>query len=623
MRINIELVRFLFVLTWRYLSIVWNDLRKGKNPIRIYLQSYSRYKQYGLTEMLKRLNREYFLLQSDDNAISYEQWCLKNEHIKNYCEETGPLVSIIVQLDNTGSTFFSKAIASVQKQTYQNWELWLVEKSNLTHEFYDLIDAIASKEKRIQYYFNKEDENRPTNLNNVLLLCRGEWIVFFNQNDLLRRDALCEIIHVINKHNDLGMIYSDEDKIDFMGERSDPHFKSDWNPDLLRSQNYIAHLCAMRRELVLSVGGIREEFDGSEDYDLILRVSGMLRDDEVFHISKVLYHWRKLPDSTALNENAKPYAWENGRLALQSYLDIVSPGATARYGIVRHTYRVDYPLVSQPKVSLIIPTRDGYSVLHRCIASILANTRYENYEIIIIDNQSRDYRTLSYMEKIAKLSHVRILQYDAPFNYSAINNMAVREAEGDIVGMLNDDIEIISEGWLQEMIKHAMRPEIGAVGAKLYYDNDTIQHAGVILGIGGVAGHSHKHFSKEKGGCFSRLQLVQNYSAITGACLIVHKALYESVGGFDEINLPVAFNDVDFCLKLQKQGYRNLWTPYVEAYHHESVSRGSEDTAEKLERFDMETRYMMKTWKKELSRDPYYSSNLNKENGDFSLGARL
>jgi GT2 family glycosyltransferase len=289
--------------------------------------------------------------------------------------------------------------------------------------------------------------------------------------------------------------------------------------------------------------------------------------------------------------------------------------------LLPNTYKVNYPILNQPLVSLFIPTRDGYDVLHKCINSILEKTAYQNYEIIVLDNETTCQRTLAYFEKIKKHKNISILEYPYPFNYSAINNFGVKHAKGTIIGLINNDVEVISKGWLSEMLSHALRPEIGAVGAKLYYDNNSIQHAGVILGIGGVAGHSHKYFHKDEYGYFSRLKIVQNYSAVTGACLVVKKSLYEEVGGLDEENLTVAFNDVDFCMKLIDKGYRNLWTPYAELYHHESISRGSDESEEKKERFMKEVLFMKEKWKSRLKEDALYNRNLTNEHENFGINA--
>jgi GT2 family glycosyltransferase len=390
------------------------------------------------------------------------------------------------------------------------------------------------------------------------------------------------------------------------------------------SQNYISHLLVVKKVLLDEVGVFREGYEGAQDYDLILRLSESLNENEITHIDQILYHWRACEGSTALNVNEKEYTSEAGLNALKSHLSNKKYQTQVDKGMLPNTFKVSYPIEKEPLVSLIIPTRDGYDILSLCIQSILDNTCYRNYEIVIVDNQTTDLQTLAYFKSLTeKYSHIRILKYNKPFNFSAINNFAVSQVKGEVIGLINNDVEIITSSWLKEMVGHALRPEIGAVGAKLYYDNDTIQHAGIILGIGGVAGHSHKYFTKDAHGYFSRLKIIQNLSAVTAAALVVKKSLYMEVGGLDEEHLKVAFNDVDFCLKLQAKGYRNLWTPYVELYHHESVSRGAEDTEEKKIRFEKEVHFMKKKWGNTLKRDRYYNRHLTLKDEKFGIHGTL
>jgi GT2 family glycosyltransferase len=343
-------------------------------------------------------------------------------------------------------------------------------------------------------------------------------------------------------------------------------------------------------------------------------------DSEIVHIPHVLYHWRAVHGSTALAADEKDYTTAAGIKALENYARISNIDAEISKGYLANTYRVAYPIPDpEPLVSLIIPTRDQFEMLSRCISSIIEKTSYPNYEIVILDNQSEEKGTIDYFQTVEKEEAVRVFHYDHPFNFSAINNYGVGKAKGDIIGFVNNDIEVISPNWLTEMVSHATRQKVGCVGAKLYYPDERIQHAGVILGIGGVAGHSHKYVHKSNPGYFSRLLLVQNLSAVTAACMVVRKSVFDQVGGFNESDLAVAFNDVDLCLRVKKAGYRNLWTPYAELFHHESVSRGSEDSPEKIERFKRETAYMKEQWGRALVDDPCYSPNLTLVTEDFSL----
>ncbi|MCZ6620137.1 MAG: glycosyltransferase family 2 protein, partial [Gammaproteobacteria bacterium] len=455
--------------------------------------------------------------------------------------------------------------------------------------------------------------------NSALQLATGDYIGLLDHDDELAPDALLSIASAINKNPDVKLIYSDEDKIDRVGRRREPHFKSDWNPDLLLSHNYIGHLCVFEHDRVKECGAFREGFEGSQDHDLLLRFTHDLDCNAILHIPQVLYHWRAVAGSTALNETAKEYTNINGIKAVHTAARRINDSASVDVGLMPNSYRVTFPIPDAPPlVSLLIPTRDQLSLTRQCITSIVDLTRYHNFEIIIVDNGSVHPETLAYFDEIASDS-IRVLRYNAPFNFSAINNYAVRHARGSILGFVNNDIEVISEDWLTEMVSHAAREGVGCVGAKLYYSDGSIQHAGVILGLGGVAGHSHKHFPRDHPGHFGRLRLVQNLSAVTAACMLVRRSIFEEVGGFNETDLTIAFNDVDFCLRVRALGYRNVWTPYAELYHHESASRGHEDTPEKSKRFAAEIQFMKDSWKEELIHDPYYSPNLTRDREDFSI----
>ncbi len=428
------------------------------------------------------------------------------------------------------------------------------------------------------------------------------------------------VVEELNRHPDADLIYSDEDKIDESGRRYGPYFKPDWNPDLFYSQNMICHLSVYRASILKKMGGFRLGYEGSQDYDLAVRFVEQTFPDRIRHIPHVLYHWRAIPGSSALTPNEKDYTQEAARRAIRSHFERknIPVKVTEAPGTTFH--RIVYPLPEDPPlVSLIIPTKDKVGLLRGCVDGILNKTDYHNIEVIIVDNRSEEAETLSYLEEVQADPRVRIVNYDGSFNFSAINNMAVRQSRGEIIGLINNDIVVISPGWLAEMISHALRPEIGAVGAKLYYADHTIQHAGVIVGLGGVAGHGHKRFSGNDPGYFFRAKLVQNLSAVTAACLVLRREVFEEVGGFDEKNLSVAFNDVDFCLRIRERGYRNLWTPYAELYHLESASRGPEETLEKQARFRNEVLYMKSRWGQALLHDPYYNPNLTLDREDFSL----
>jgi GT2 family glycosyltransferase len=506
-------------------------------------------------------------------------------------------------------------------QVYRHWQLCIVDDASTDPEVHQLLADYARQDQRIDLVYRERNGHICAASNTALALAKGEYLALLDHDDCLTPDALLEVVKALDVCPSARIIYSDEDKIDEQGQRFDPHFKPDWNPDLLLAQNYISHLCAYETALVQQVGGFREGFEGSQDHDLVLRVAACLRPDQIVHVPKVLYHWRALEGSTALGSEQKDYTSEAGLKAVRSYLEQNHPGAGAVDGDFANTYRVHWPFPSpEPLVSLLVPTRDGVEILQPCVDAILQQTDYQHFELLILDNESQCPQTLAYLREVeGRDPRVRVLRWAHPFNYSAINNFGARHARGEILGLVNNDIEPINSGWLTEMVRQACRPEIGCVGAKLYYPNDTIQHAGVILGIGGVAGHAHKFFSRHAIGYFTRLHLAHNLSAVTAACLLVRKAVFDEVDGLNEEHLPVAFNDVDLCLKVREAGYRNLWTPYAELYHHESASRGEDNIPVKRARADAEVAYMRRTWAEKLDNDPAYSINLTQTHEDFSL----
>ncbi len=611
----------------KFLLIAWHDLTQGDDPLRVFKKSYARYRKHGLQRMYEKLQSEYTQIQAHRNPHkeshkAYQKW------IEQYEDSTAtelalldytPTISIIMPTYNTPKRYLEEAIGSVLAQSYTHWELCIADDASSDPEIHNTLQTIEQKDPRIKVTYRDHNGHISEASNSALALATGEYVAFLDHDDMLSPHALYEMAKKLNANPALKFLYSDEDKIDEAGNRYAPHFKSGWNYEMFLSHNYICHFTMIQRELIAKVGGFRKGYEGSQDYDLFLRVIKHLDSDEIDRVDKILYHWRAIKGSTALADSEKSYAHEAGKKALQEYIESQGIQANVQDGLLPNTYKVTYTLTEKPLVSLLIPTRDGYEMLHKCIESILEKTTYPNYEIIILDNETTCPKTLQYFEKISQYPQVTILEYHYPFNYAAINNFGVRHTKGEIIGLINNDIEIISTGWLEEMVSYAVQKGVGAVGAKLYYDNETIQHAGVVLGIGGVAGHSHKHFQKDANGYFSRLKIVQNYAAVTGACLLVRKSLYEEVGGLDEVHLKVAFNDVDFCLKLLEKGYRNVWTPYAQAYHHESVSRGAEDTPEKVKRFNAEVSYMKQRWSDMLEADLMYNSNLTKKHENFGL----
>ncbi len=522
----------------------------------------------------------------------------------------GPLISVLLPAYQTPERWLRRCIESVLAQAYPRWQLCIVDDASPGGRVIEVAREYANRDPRIEVRRREVNGHISEASNTALTMAAGDYVALLDHDDELRPHALLEVAEAIMRNASIGLVYSDEDKLDAEGRRFDPYFKPDFDPDLLRSQNYICHFTSIRRDLVRSVGGFRKGFEGSQDHDLVLRCTERLLPMQVVHIPKVLYHWRAIPGSTALTRDAKDYASSAGARAVTEHLARHHPGARAEELSHGH-YRVRWPLPSPPpKVSLVIPTRDNVGLLRMCIESILAKTSYPSYEIVVVDNQSSDADALAYLGHLQGDERIRVLRYDAPFNYSAINNLAVKQSDGEVIGLVNNDIEVISGDWLEEMVSQALRPDVGAVGAMLYYPNDTIQHAGVVLGVHGVAAHLYAGMPRSYPGHGGRARVAQTLSAVTGACLLVRRELYERIGGLDE-SLQVAFNDIDFCLRLRALGYRNVWTPFAELYHHESASRGTEDTDEKRRRFAQEVDSMLERWGEQLSLDPAYNVNLS------------
>lgn len=535
--------------------------------------------------------------------------------------ENPPKISVLMPVYNPNPVFLKQAVKSVMAQIYPNWELCIADDASTDPEVIEYLTEISRKDLRVRVWFRKQNGHISQASNSALGMTTGEWLVPLDHDDILRPHALAEVALHVSRNPDVQVLYSDEDKLSESGHRFDPHFKPDFSPELFRSMNYLNHLTAHRTQNVKTAGGWREGYEGAQDYDLNLRILDMVGWEHVGHIPKILYHWRAAQGSTAKAQDEKGYAWEAGRQALEDHLKRQKLPAQVRDIAGVPFYRVQYEIQEPaPKVTLIIPTRDRLELLSQAVTSILTLTDYPNYEILIVNNNSEEDETLEYFETIQREhANVRCIDWPQPFNFSAINNFAVANSTGEMVAMVNNDIEVISPGWLTEMVSWAQQPRIGCVGAKLYYPDISIQHAGVIAGIGGVAGHSHKYYDGTSHGYFSRLKVAQNVSAVTAACLLVRREVFEAVGGLDEENLTVAFNDIDFCFKVYGGGWMNVWTPWAELIHHESKSRGQEDTAEKKARFMREVRQMQKRWSSMIERDPFYNPNLTRDHEDFSI----
>lgn len=528
--------------------------------------------------------------------------------------------SVVVPVYNPDIPYLDAMIQSVQAQSYDNWELCLADDLSRA-EVRDFLTQKAAQDSRIRLVLRDENGHISRATNSAIDVVTGDFIALLDHDDLLDPDALLMVAAAIADNPTAQILYTDEDKVRMNGERYDPHFKPDWNRDLLYGLNYVSHLGVYATALVKQVGGFRVGFEGAQDYDLLLRCIEQIDDTQIVHIPKVLYSWRASPGSTAASNEAKPYATQAGIRALSEHLERVhGRPIDVVDGPFAFSYRVQWPLDTQPLVSIIIPTRDRLHLTQAAVDSILAKTDYPNLEIIIVDNASVERETLAWFAQIQSAdSRVRVLRDDRPFNYSALNNAAVAQARGDVIALLNNDVTVINNDWLSEMVSLAIRPGTGCVGAKLYYPDGRIQHAGVVIGMGGVAGHAHLFFPEHDGGYFGRLLVRQAYSAVTAACLVVRRDIYYAVGGLNETNLTVAFNDVDFCLKVRAAGYTNVWTPWAELTHYESASRGQDDTPEKAARFKEEVSFMMEKWLAENTVDPCYNPNLTLDRQDFSF----
>lgn len=574
----------------------------------------------GIEATIQRMKHE-----KKNSVGSYQRWIetqemkISKEEAKGMMEnwKIKPLISIVMPVYNVDDQWLSKCIESVQSQLYPNWELCIADDCSTKSGVKKLLQKYFEKDSRIKVVFREENGHICEATNSALSIAEGEYIGLLDNDDELANDALFEVVKLLQSNPDLDLIYSDEDKIDKFGKRMDPTFKPDWSPDLLMGTNYICHFGVYRRSIIEKIGGFRKGLEGAQDYDLVLRFTE--KTDKIGHVSKVLYHWRMLETSTAVNQGSKGYAFEAGRKALEDSLK-----RRGIKGVVQHAaglglYDVNYTLLGDAFISIIIPTRDGFEDLKRCVDSIFLKTSYPNFEIIIADNGSCDAKVLALFEHY-RLNHdnVRVEHIDIPFNYSTINNRVAKTAKGDYLLFLNNDTEIITSNWIEKMLSFAQFDRIGAVGAKLLYPDHTIQHAGVILGLGGAAGHGHHTFPSGDFGYFGRLAINVNYSAVTAACMMLKKKDFDTIGGFNE-KLSVAFNDVDLCLRLMSLEKNNIWLHGVELYHFESKSRGYEDSPEKQLRFAEETAYMYEHWGDLIERDPFYNQNLTRARGDFSI----
>jgi GT2 family glycosyltransferase len=529
-------------------------------------------------------------------------------------------IAVLMPVFNPKPEWLQAAIDSVRGQLYPHWQLCIADDCSTNPRIQSLLKAVMAKDQRIRVVFREKNGHISACSNSALELVDAPWVALLDHDDLLPDDALIWVSRAIEQNPQARLLYSDEDKLGSDGAFSLPYFKSGWNPVLMEGQNMFSHLGVYATDLMRSVGGFREGYEGSQDYDLVLRCSDGLQSDQIVRIPRVLYHWRVHPESTSAGSKAKPYAQITAEKALADHLERcelpLKQLITLPQGLRAQLQSPQPP----PLVSVVIPTRNGLAVLKPCLESLLAKTAYEALEVLLVDNGSDDPSTLHFMEELQERDErVRVLRDPSPFNYSALNNMAVGHANGELICLLNNDIEVIQAGWLEEMVSQMQRPGVAAVGAKLLFGNRKIQHAGVFLGLGGVAAHGHRGFGGGERGYFGRANLAQEVSAVTAACLLVRRSAWDQVGGLDAEHLAVAFNDVDFCLRLREAGHRIVYTPFAVLLHHESVTRGDDLAPEQAERFQREEAWMHKRWGELLQDDPFYNPNLTLADSNFSL----
>ncbi len=599
--------------------IQWGRMVKKLSPYT--LQKGFRYlKHYGPKEFWIRLHERF-----EPEEVPYGPWyeaykpdeAVLEKQRKHKFADT-PLISIAVPAYKTPGVFLRQMLLSVQKQTYTNWELCIANGSPEDKEMGQILEEFSGKDPRIRYKNLHENLGIADNTNEAFSMAKGEFVGLLDHDDLLSPNALYEVVKAVNKDERVDVVYTDEDKVTTdLTEHFQPHLKPDFSLDLLRSNNYICHFFLVRREILEKTGGFKKEFDGAQDHDFIFRCVEQAR--EIAHIPEILYHWRTHKASTADNPASKMYAFDAGKRAIEAHLARMEVK-----GIVSHTkdlgfFRVKYPVQGEPLVSVIIPNKDEEPTLRACIESIRKNTTYKNYEIIIIENNSTSKEIFQYYKELSMEENVRIFNWKKEFNYSAINNYGARKAKGDYLLFLNNDVTVITPDWMEEMLGVCQRKEVGAVGVKLLYPDNTIQHAGCVIGIGGIAGHMFVDMPAERTGYLHKASILQDMSAVTAACMMMKREAFEKAGGFTE-TLAVAFNDVDLCLKVRKEGYLIVYDPYAQLYHMESKTRGEEDSEEKLRRFQTEIEYMRCHWLDILKNgDPYYNKNLSLTKWNYSL----
>lgn len=586
----------------------------------------NRFRRGGWTGM-----KEYLARQATKAIDNYENWrglfwtlseadkTAITEHVQQF--DSRPTFSVVMPTYNSDPEHLRAAIDSVRAQLYPHWELCIADDASTDPEVCRVLEEAAAHDPRLKIVYRETNGHIAVASNSALDLATGDYIALLDHDDVLTADALYWMALEVIAHPDAAIVYSDEDKIDEVGRVFQPYFKPDWSPELVLSQNYVNHLGVYRRDEVEAVGRFRDAFRGSQDYDLMLRIADRVGPDRIRHVPVVLYHWRTVVGSIASGGDGKGYAHGAARRAIFEHLDRTGQAAEVVATEDGFGHRV-VPVMPDPapKVTIVVPTRDRVEILKVCIDGLLTKTDYTNWELFVVDNGSKQAETARYLADISSDPRIRVLRDDGAFNYSRLNNTAVAQGSGQLVLLLNNDVEPINPDWLGEMVRQLSRKGVGVVGAKLYFPDDTVQHVGVVTGIGGVAGHFEKRLPREADGYFQRPNLIHNATAVTGACLLTTRKLWDTAGGLDEEHLTVAFNDVDFCLKIRALGQRIVVAPAAELYHYESVSRGADNAPEKLARFRREMATMRARWDHIIDEDPYWNPNLHIDNETPTLG---
>ena len=610
--------------TIRYVSLQKRKMAGEK--IGVYYRKGMRYlKLHGAAGFAKKLVKK--AEDYKNRPYPYTKWYPEHMALESELEQQrkttfayAPLISIVIPLYNTPVPYLKELLDSVQSQTYQNFQLCLADGSDNSRTG-DYIRENYGTDKRIQYKLLENNAGISENTNEAIKMATGEFIMFSDHDDTLAPNALFEIVKEMNEHPGTDVVYTDEDKVTMDGKRYfDPHFKPDFNLDMLRCNNYICHIFVVKREILEQVGMLRKEFDGAQDFDFILRCCE--KAENIRHVAKILYHWRNHPASTAGNPESKMYAYEAGRNAVQAHYDRIGMKAEVSMTEQWGRYRTKLFVEGEPLVTIIIPNKDHKKELKTCVDSLFEKTSYQNFEILIIENNSTGKEIFAYYKELeAAHENVRVLTWEKEFNYSAINNFGAEHARGEYLLLLNNDIEVKTENWMEEMLSYCQREDVGIVGAKLLFPNEKIQHAGVILGMGpsGTAGHLFYNFPGDQFVYAGPSQTTQDLSAVTAACMMVKKELYQKVGGMDEA-FQVAFNDIDFCLRVRETGKLVVFQAYAELYHHESLTRGYETSQKNKKRFKEEIKLFKTRWKDILEAgDPYYNPNLTLRRSDCTL----